>query len=99
MALIKYEYPDLDIDVEVEILCSLFKLFPHRKPTYFGQLVVSTGDLETGIVKGLMTPTYSFKKRRNVNEAIRRTMKTLRYKQGRFQRRKVNRVVTNSVAL
>lgn len=87
MALQKFEFSDLDIDIEFEVTGGIFKFFPHKQSDFFGQCVLSTGEIGDGIVKGLETPHISFKRRKQLNTAIRRTMKALNYSLLTFQRK------------
>lgn len=87
MSLQRIEYPDLDVDIEVEQLGSIFKFFKHKQPSYFGQCVVSTGEIGDGVLKGLMSPHMPFNERKKLDDAIRRTLEGMGYKTGVYQRK------------
>jgi hypothetical protein len=99
MSISRAEYPDLDIDIEIEILSALIKFFPHKGSAFFGQVVINTALLNEAILKGLESPKMSFKRRKNLNESIRRTVKKLGYKGGCFQRKKGEKVTTIKIDL
>jgi hypothetical protein len=87
MSLQRIEYPDLGVDIEVEQLGSIFKFFKHKHTSYFGQCVVSTGEIGDGVLKGLMSPRMSFNERKKLDDAIRRTLDSMGYQTGIYQRK------------
>lgn len=95
MATQKFEFPDLDLDIEVEVLSSVYRFFNHNANKPFGSTAVSTGIIGEGVPKALESPTMPFKKRKALDEAIRRVYLILGYKTFAFQRKKPNgKIVT-----
>lgn len=95
MAFQRFEFPDTGLDIEFELLSGLFKIFPHGdKNNYFASSAVSTGEAEEGFIKGYVGPKLPFKKRKQVDDALRRAMATLNYKRGGFQRKRNGRFHT-----
>jgi hypothetical protein len=99
MAISRVEYPDLGIDIEVEILSAAIKFFPHKNPRFFGQGIVNTVLLNQAVFKGLETHHMPFRLRKNLSEAVRRTLKQMGYKNGFYQRKKCNKTVTVEINL
>tara|TARA_R110002124_G_C8557898_1_gene480056 strand:+ start:187 stop:504 length:318 start_codon:yes stop_codon:yes gene_type:complete len=98
MSLKKIQYPELGIDIEIEQLGSILKFFKHNDSKYFGQCVISTGEVGDGVVKGLMSPRMPFKERKALDSAIRRTLLSMGYKTGSYQRKVNGRFRTKRVA-
>lgn len=93
MSLQRLVYDDLGLEIEIESLGAIFKFFKEGEPMYFGQCVVTTGEIQQGVVKGLQGPEMGKAERRKLDTAIRRAMRETNYTQGVFQRKKPGKAV------